>query len=302
MAPTLVALAAGVGSRYGGLKQLEAIGPAGETLLDYSVYDAVRAGFSKVVFVVRPETESEFRQAFAGGMAKQVSIAYVHQTIQELPGGLRPPPDRVKPWGTGHAVLMAEPEVEGEFAVINADDFYGAESYRVLARFLDNPAPRRSPDYAMVGFELGRTLSDSGSVSRGICQLDSEGHLERIVEVLEVWKHGGGAVIMGDGGQQIEIPGDAVVSMNLWGFTPELFSELRRRFERFLCCKGKTEDSEFLVPEVIQALVREGRAQVEVLAGAGQWCGITYPEDKERVARVVASLVEGGDYPERLWS
>ena len=302
MAPTLVALAAGVGSRYGGLKQLEPIGPGGETLLDYSVYDALRAGFSKVVFVVRPETESDFRKAFAEGMAKQVPIAFVHQTVQELPGGLRPPPGRVKPWGTGHAVLMAEPEVEGKFTVINADDFYGAESYRVLARFLDEPDPQGSSIYAMVGFKLGQTLSDSGSVSRGICQLDSRGHLERIVEVFEVWKRGSGGVYTDDDRQQIEIPGDAVVSMNLWGFTPELFLELGRRFERFLCCEDRTEDSEFLVPEVIQALVREGRAQVEVLGGAGQWCGITYPEDKERVARVIASMIEAGEYPERLWS
>ena len=302
MAPTLVALAAGVGSRYGGLKQLEPIGPGGETLLDYSVYDALRAGFSKVVFVVRPETESDFREAFAGGMAKHVPIAFVHQTVQELPGGLRPPPGRVKPWGTGHAVLMAEPEVEGKFTVINADDFYGAESYRVLARFLDEPDPQGSSIYAMVGFKLGQTLSDSGSVSRGICQRDSGGHLERIVEVFEVWKSGRGGVYTDGDGQQIEIPGDAVVSMNLWGFTPELFPELGRRFERFLGCEDKTEDSEFLVPEVIQALVREGRAQVEVLGGAGQWCGITYPEDKERVARVIASMIEAGEYPERLWS
>ena len=302
MAPTLVALAAGVGSRYGGLKQLEPVGPGGETLLDYSVYDALRAGFSKVVFVVRPETEADFRQAFAGGMATQVPIAYVHQTIQRLPGGLQPPPGRVKPWGTGHAVLMAEPEVEGDFAVINADDHYGAESYKVLARFLDQSDPRHSSDYAMVGFRLGQTLTDSGSVSRGVCQLDSRGHLERIVEVLEVWKRGSGGVYTSDDGQQIEITGDAVVSMNLWGFTPELFRELRCRFERFLCCEDKTEDSEFLVPEVIEALVQEGRAQVEVLGGAGQWCGITYPEDKERVARVIESLVESGVYPERLWS
>lgn len=299
MAPTLVALAAGVGSRYGGLKQLEPIGPGGETLLDYSVFDALRAGFSKVVLVVRPETESDFRESFAGGMATQVPIAYVHQTVQALPGGLRPPPGRVKPWGTGHAVLMAEPEVEGRFAVVNADDFYGAESYRALARFLDESDPGR---YAMIGFKLGQTLSDSGSVSRGLCQLDSRGRLERILEVLEVCKHGSGGVYTGDDGQQIEIPGDAVVSMNLWGFTPELFPELGSRFERFLCCEDKTEHSEFLVPDVIEALVREGRAQVEVLGGAGQWCGITYPEDKDRVARVIASLVEAGDYPERLWS
>ena len=302
MASTLVALAAGVGSRYGGLKQLEAIGPGGETILEYSVYDALRAGFSKVVLVVRPETESRFREAFAEGMAREIPITYVYQTVGDLPPGFDVPSDRVRPWGTGHAVLQTESEVEGDFAVINADDFYGAESYRSLARFFADSNPERADDYAMVGFELGKTLSASGSVSRAVCRLDERGNLERIVEVLEVWKHSTGGVYIDNRGEQIEIPGDAIVSMNLWGFRQTLFPELRSRFERFLNRENTDDQAELLIPEVVQALVREGRVEVEVLDGAGRWCGITYPEDRERVARVIESLIESGDYPERLWS
>ena len=302
MASTLVALAAGVGSRYGGLKQLEKIGPGGETLLEYSVYDAVRAGFSRVVLVVRPETESRFREAFADGMARKLTLAYVHQTVEDLPRGLQVPPGRVRPWGTGHALLQAESEIEGDFAVINADDFYGAESYRSLSRFFADSTPPRASNYAMVGFELGQTLSTSGPVSRAVCQLDSRGNLERIVEILELWKHGSGGMYTDGEGQQIEMAGDSVVSMNLWGFRQSLFPELRARFESFLSRDSLDDQAEFLIPEVVQALVREDRVQVEVLDGGGRWCGITYPEDGDRVAQVIEALIESGDYPMKLWS
>jgi len=270
--------------------------------LEYSVYDALRAGFSEVVLVVSPETESLFREAFAGGMAKRVQIAYVHQTVTGLPTDFAPPSGRIKPWGTGQAVIAAEPEVGGEFAVINADDFYGAESYVRLCQFLGEPSGGDLWKFSMVGFRLGQTLSESGSVSRALCQLDDVGHLERIVEILEVWKHEDGGVYAGADGQRVEVSGEEVVSMNMWGFTPAIFPELRCRFEQFLAHHGQVEGSEFLVPEVVQDLVSTGRAQVDVLNHAGRWCGITYPEDKERVAGIISSLVKDGEYPERLWA
>jgi len=302
MAPTLVALAAGVGSRYGGLKQLEPVGPNGETLLEYSIYDAMQAGFSRVVLVVSSETESLFREAFAGGMAGRVAISYVHQSVEDLPAALQRVPGRVKPWGTGQAVLAAEPEVLGAFAVINADDFYGAESYQALGRFLSESHDGETWRFSMVGFQLGQTLSASGSVSRALCRLDADRRLERIVEVLEVWKHERGGAYTDAAGERIIVSGDQIVSMNMWGFTPALFPELRCRFIEFLGQYGQVEGSEFLVPEVVQDLVHTGRAQVDVLNHAGRWCGITYPEDKERVAGIIASLVMDGEYPERLWA
>ncbi len=302
MGPTLVALAAGVGSRYGGLKQLEPVGPSGETLLEYSVYDALRAGFSRVVLVVGPKTESLFREAFADGMARRVPISYVCQSVDTLPAGLTPVAGRVKPWGTGQAVLAAEPEVDGAFAVVNADDFYGAESYRELGRFLVQSHGGDLWRFSMVGFELGQTLSASGSVSRALCRIDEDRHLKEIVEVLEVWRHESGGVYTDDAGQRIVVPGDQIVSMNMWGFTPALFAVLRCRFAEFLAQSGLVEGSEFLVPEVVQDLVHAGRAQVDVLDHAGQWCGITYPEDREHVAGIIASMVVQGEYPERLWA
>jgi NDP-sugar pyrophosphorylase family protein len=296
-----VALAAGVGSRYGGLKQLEPVGPNGETLLEYSIYDALRAGFSRAVLVVRPDTEAVFRQRFDQGMAKHVSLSYVHQTRNDLPSDFTLPPSRLKPWGTGQAVLAAEAEVGGAFAVINADDFYGAASFEALASFLTPPQPRTVPTLAMVGFEVGPTLSDSGPVSRALCQLDDEGRLVRIVEILEMWRRNGGGYFFDTEGQEMDVSGDCLVSMNIWGFIPAMFPELRSRFREFLLHQGQDSDSEFLVPDVIQALMSEGRMQVEVLPHNGQCYGITYPEDRERVTQLIATLTSKGEYPPALW-
>lgn len=301
MSFTLVALAAGVGRRYGGLKQLEQVGPNGESLLEYSVYDALRAGFSRVILVVRPETQELFCRAFSGGMDRRVPVTYVHQTVSKLPSGVEAPRGRVKPWGTGQALLVAEPEIDGPFAMINADDFYGAESYTALSRSLDTSYDSGPPGYSMVGFAVGQTLSRSGSVSRALCELDNEGRLERIVEVLELRKYGDGGEYTNGNGKRIEVPGDAIVSMNMWGFTPALFPELRSRFGEFVRRESQTADAEFLVPKVVQDLIREGRALVEVVGPAGTWCGITYPEDRERAARTIAELVARGDYPSSLW-
>lgn len=301
MVQTLVILAAGVGSRYGGLKQLEPVGPQGQTLLEYSAYDALRAGFTRIVLVVRPETESVFRARFEQGMAKHAYLSYVHQTLNDLPGDFTPPPDRLKPWGTGQAVLAAEGEIEGPFAVVNADDFYGAESFAALSSFFSETRPGAPLTLAMVGFEVGPTLSDSGPVSRALCQLDGEGRLDGLVEIIEMWRRNGGAFYRDDEGREVEVASDRLVSMNIWGFIPEVFDELRRRFQDFLARQGQESDSEFLVPDVIQSLVSEGRMQVEVLPHAGRCYGITYPEDRRQVAEHIATMTSRGEYPTGLW-
>lgn len=301
-APTLVALAAGIGSRYGGLKQLEPVGPNGEALLEYSIYDALQAGFSRIVLVVRPETEPIFRKRFACGLASHADLTYVHQTLNHLPDDFAPPSGRIKPWGTGQAVLAARAEIDGAFAVVNADDFYGAESFNALGDFLQRESSESQPTLAMVGYEVGSTLSDAGPVSRALCQLDDVGRLERIVEILEMWRRDDGGFYLDGEGAEVVVSGERLVSMNIWGFAPQVFPELRRRFREFLDCHGEETDSEFLVPEVIQSLISEGLAQVEVLPHAGRCYGITYPEDRYRVAEMIAARTAQGEYPVKLWA
>ena len=297
---SLVILAAGVGSRYGGLKQLDAVGPSGETIMEYSAYDAARAGFRRAVVVVRPETEAEFRDAVGARIGAHLAVEYVHQTLDVPGGGLRPPAARRKPWGTGHAVLTARTAVSDRFAVINADDFYGAESYRSLAGFLREPDLSRPTDFALQGFRIGPTLSAAGAVSRGLCRADREGWLETITEIHEVRKHGGGGRFTDRDGVERQLAGDELVSMNMWAFTPAVFDELGRLFAPFLDRSAGDPAAEFLLPAAIQRLIDEGRARVRVLPEAGQWCGITYHEDRDQVTAHIARLVERGFYPERL--
>jgi NDP-sugar pyrophosphorylase family protein len=269
--------------------------------MEYSIYDAVRAGFERAVLVVRPETEAEFQASLGARIAGRVPVTYAHQTLDDLPDGCTPPPGRSKPWGTGQAVLVAEPEVDGPFAVVNADDFYGADAYAVLGRFLTRVEVTETPTFAMAGFAVGPTLSESGSVSRGLCRVDDNGWLQGIAEILELWKRGdGGRYTDVDGSERVVDPNDPV-SMNMWGFTPELFGELRRRFRAFLDDCGDASVSEFLLPDVVQAMIREDRARVRVLRHTSQWCGITYPEDRARAEAMIANLVAQGVYPPRLW-
>jgi NDP-sugar pyrophosphorylase family protein len=301
MEPTLVILAAGVGSRYGGLKQLEPVGPGGESLMEYSVFDAARSGFGRIVLVVRPETEAEFRRTIGARVADRLPVSYVHQTLDALPPGFEAPTDRVKPWGTGQAVLVAEPEVDGPFAVVNADDFYGADAYAVLGRFLDRDAVADPPTFAMAAFEVGPTMSESGPVSRGLCRVDADGFLEKIVEVLELWKHGDSGLYLDADGEGRTVDPDEPVSMNMWGFSPAIFDELRRAFAEFLDSFIETEGAEFLLPDVVQRMIREQRARVRVLRHGSRWCGITYPEDRAAAEGMIADLVSQGAYPPRLW-
>jgi NDP-sugar pyrophosphorylase family protein len=301
MSLTLVVMAAGVGSRYGGLKQLESVGPGGETLLEYSIFDSLRAGFRKIVLVIRPETEKAFRKDLGSRVGDRAPLAYVHQRLSDLPGGRTLPPERQRPWGTGQAVLAAEGEVSEPFAVINADDFYGAQSFAVVAHHLREQEESAPPSFALAGFQVGPTLSDRGPVSRGVCRSDDEGWLEQIVEVLKIWKQGHGGRFVDESGQERVLPPETLVSMNLWGFTPALFPALTQEFEIFLD-NLSSPNQEFLLPTVVQSMIEEGKARVRVLPHASRWCGITFPEDKERVRLFLADLVSDGQYPPRLWA
>jgi len=299
----LVVLAAGVGSRYGGLKQLESVGPDGETLLEYSIFDALRAGFDHIVLVIRRETESAFRKSLGSRLANRVGVSYVYQEITDLPDGISPPDDRSKPWGTGHAVLAVEAAIADPFVVINADDFYGRDAFRVLADFMKVAKPGSIPTFALAGFEVGPTLSEAGPVSRGLCRASEAGWLEKIVEVLNLAKKGDGGVFTDASGTEYEVPPDALVSMNMWGFTPEIFPELRQRFLSFLHEDQTAADTrrEFLIPDVVQGMIADQRAQVRVLRHKGQWSGITFPEDRSQSIEFIADLVDRGEYPIRLW-
>jgi dTDP-glucose pyrophosphorylase len=293
MKPTLLVLAAGIGSRYGGLKQIDPVGPHGEVILDFSVHDAIRAGFGKVVFVIRRDIEQPFRDLLGRRFESRLPVEYAFQELDALPPGFTVPPGRVKPWGTGHAILVAEPHIREPFAAINADDFYGAASFQVLADYLQSGAT----DYAMVGFTLRNTLSEHGSVARGVCRVDDAGHLREVVELLKIFKAGPGARSIDEAGQEQSLTGNEPVSMNLWGFTPSVFGHLRRMFTEFLQLRGREEKSEFLIPRVVDTLVKEGRAKVQVLPTNAAWFGVTYQADKPVVAAAIQQLIARGDYP-----
>lgn len=294
-APTLLVLAAGMGSRYGGLKQIEPVGPSGETIIDYSIYDARRAGFGQVVFVIRRDIEAAFREVVGRKFERQLPVAYAFQELDKIPAPFRVPPGRTKPWGTGHAILMARDLIREPFAMINADDFYGADSFRVLGRHLQT-TPTGSTDYSMVGFTLRDTLSDHGTVARGVCRVDEAGKLLGIVEMLKIEKTATGAR-QGD----TLLTGDEPVSMNFWGFTPALFDQLQAALERFLREHGQEEKSELLIPSVINELVTQGRASCRVLRTTSRWFGVTYKEDRPIVIENIRRLIAQGVYPSSLW-
>jgi hypothetical protein len=295
--PTLVVLAAGMGSRYGGLKQIDPVGPSGEVLLDYSMYDAIRAGFSRVVFVIRKEIEQPFKERFGSRLQRHCEVEYVFQELDKLPSGFSVPAGRRKPWGTGHAVLMASEVIHEPFAVINADDFYGEESYRVLARVLRSG----SEDYAMVGFVLRNTLSDFGPVARGVCRVNDENFLEGVVELKSIVGRGESALNTESTGGLTELTGKELVSMNMWGFTPGIFPQLQIQFGRFLELNGAGLLQEFCLPSVVNDLVVAGQMRVKVLQTEDAWFGVTYREDQPRVVESIGRLVAEGYYPKRLW-
>jgi len=296
--PTLLVLAAGMGSRYGGLKQIDPVGPNGETIIDYSIYDAMRAGFGKLVFVIRKDIEQQFREIVGSRFEQRIDVEYAFQELDKLPAGFSLPAGRTKPWGTTHAILMAEGVVRENFAAINADDFYGQQAYKVLAQHLTSG----TPDYAMVGFILKNTLSDHGSVARGVSRVDANNYLTNIVEMMKIERDGNGAKDTGADGQVTKLTGDEAVSMNFWGFTTALFPQLQVEFEKFLKRAGGEQKSECYIPATVGDLVTSGRARCKVLRSSDSWFGVTYREDRPQVVESIRQLIAKGDYPEKLWA
>lgn len=301
--PTLLVLAAGMGSRYGSLKQMDGVGPHGEAIIDYSIYDAIRAGFGKVVFVIRHLFEKDFREIFTperfGG---KIEVDFVFQELDKLPEGFALPAERVKPWGTNHAVLMGAEVIKNEpFAVINADDFYGKDAYQTIGDYLRSVSGQRN-HYCMVGYEIQNTLSEYGSVSRGICQVDRNGNLVSMVERTQIEHQGDKIVFKDDNGQMKPLDPQTPVSMNLFGFTPDYFEYSLKYFSTYLQENIDNPKAEFYIPIMVNKLVGEGKAQMRVLRSSAQWFGVTYKEDRPSVVKRIADLIAAGVYPEKLWA
>jgi UTP-glucose-1-phosphate uridylyltransferase len=303
MKPTLVVMAAGMGSRYGGLKQIDPVGPSGELIIEYSIYDALKAGFGKVVFIIKEEIKEDFHNIIGKRIEKIVDTAYVYQKLDTLPEGYHSAEERTKPWGTAHAVMCCKDEVNTPFAVINADDFYGPSSFKEIHDYLVNSSDDKDRyQYSMVGFVLENTLTDNGHVARGVCTLDSEGYLKSINERTKIKKFGNTAKYTEDDTNWIEIPEESTVSMNTWGFTPSIFNEIEHRFPKFLEeSKENPLKAEFFLPSVVDELISEDKAKVKVLTSKEQWYGVTYKEDKAFVKKAIKKLVDNGVYPENLW-
>jgi hypothetical protein len=295
--PTLLVLAAGMGSRYGGLKQIEPVGPSGETIIDYSIYDAMRAGFGKLVFVIRKDIEEPFKEVVGARFERRIAVDYVFQELDKIPAEFQVPAGRTKPWGTTQAILMTADVIHEPFAVINADDFYGAESYRVLAQQLQSG----SPDYAMVGFVLRNTLSDFGTVARGVCKVSDDGYLKAISELTAIGRDGAHAKNTDGEGKVTMLTGDEPVSMNFWGFTPQVFGQLGQHFKRFLEANGGDLKKECYIPSTVNDIMVAGQGKVKVLHSNDSWFGVTYRQDHEYVVDSIKSLVKAGTYPESLW-
>ena len=305
MKPTLLLLAAGMGSRYGGLKQLDGLGPNGETIMDYSIYDAVKAGFGKIVFVIRKDFEQDFREKVVSKYQGHLPVEVVFQSLEDLPSGFTVPEGRTKPWGTNHAVLMGKEAIKEPFAVINCDDFYGRDSFQVMGKYLSSLAEGSANKYAMVGFRVGNTLSESGSVSRGVCSTDEKGFLTTVVERTKIERKADGEVkyLEDDGETWTAIPETTPVSMNFWGFTPDYFTYSQDYFKYFLGLESTKTNlkAEFFIPLMIDKLIKEGTATVEVLDTTSKWFGVTYPEDRPDTVAKIQKLIDDGVYPDRLF-
>ncbi|MDM8527775.1 sugar phosphate nucleotidyltransferase [Anaerolineales bacterium HSG24] len=299
MKPTLLVLAAGMGSRYGGLKQIDPIGPHGEAILDYSVYDAIRAGFGKLVFVIRHDIDQPFREKIGNKFKAHIPVEYVYQGLDALPTGFTVPPQRQKPWGTGQATLMAQNVIQEPFVVINADDFYGADSFKISKNFLATS----KQDYALLGFTLRNTLSDYGTVSRGVCSLDSNQYMQTVTEIIGIKKIGRQkAQYLDEQGHPQQLSGDEIVSMNMWGFHPVIFSQLEQQFIEFLAQHGTPPTKEeFYIPSAINILINQGQAKVKVLTTPSSWFGMTYQQDKPHVVESIQQLINSNVYPNNLF-
>lgn len=302
--PVLVVMAAGMGSRYGGLKQIDPVDEYGNIIMDFSIFDAREAGFEKVVFIIKKAIEKEFKENVGSRMEKRIETEYVFQELDKLPKGFEIPEGRVKPWGTGHAILCCRDVIQGPFAVINADDYYGKQAFQEMYGQLTEHGDDERYQYAMVGYRLNNTMTDNGYVARGVCSIDERGKLVDIHERTRIEKRGtDGAYTEDDGATWVMLPGESVVSMNLWGFTESIFGELDRRFGAFLEreLSGNPLKCEYFLPFVVDEILKEDKAEVTVLESRDRWYGVTYKEDKEAVVKAVRELKDKGLYPEKLW-
>lgn len=301
MKPTLFVLAAGMGSRYGGLKQLDGLGPNGETIMDYSIFDAIRGGFGKIVFVIRKDFEEDFRKKIISKYENHIPVEVVFQSIDKLPEGFTCPAERVKPWGTNHAVLMGKEVIREPFAVINADDFYGRDSFAVIGKFLSELLEGAKNTYCMVGFRVGNTLSESGTVARGICSTDENRHLTTVVERTEIMRINGVVSYKDENGEWVGIEDNTPVSMNMWGFTPDYFNYSEEYFIDFLKENIDKPKAEYYIPLMVNKLINDGTATVEVLDTTSCWFGVTYAADRQGVVDKLQALADSGEYPSKLF-
>ncbi len=298
MQPTLLILAAGMASRYGSMKQIQGFGPSGETIMDYSIYDAIRAGFKKVVFIIRKDFAEDFKNIFEPKLKGKVGMGYVFQDLHSFTGSYPVPAERTKPWGTAHAVLCAKDAINEPFAVINADDFYGRDAFEKAYAFLTKDV---SPELYCIGYELAKTLSDNGTVSRGVCQVDAAGNLVSIAERTKIYQDGDHKITYEEADKKFEVPFDSKVSMNFWGFDPAVFAYTEKIFAEFLQEQGTNPKAEFFIPIIGDKLIHEGKGKIKVIPTSSQWFGVTYKEDAPGVQASLNGLIAKGEYPDNLW-
>ena len=301
MKPTLLVLAAGMGSRYGSLKQIDPVGPSGETIIDYSIFDAIRAGFGKVVFIIRKSFEQDFKDIFISKLQAHIPVEYVFQEIDSIPEGLTISPERTKPWGTAHAILMAKDVIHEPFAVINGDDFYGSGAFQTMADYLVSLTPDQQNQYSLVGYQVGNTMSENGTVSRGVCLADEQSFLVSVTERTNIQYTHGGIAYSDNDGAFVFLKPETLVSMNFWGFTPEYFRQTEPMFVDFVKENNDSLKAEFYIPSAVDSLVGGKKAKVKVLKSNAKWFGVTYKEDKPLVIEKLAQLIKSGVYPAQLW-
>ncbi len=299
MKATLLILAAGMASRYGSMKQVQSFGPSGETIMDYSIYDAIQSGFTKVVFIIRQDFATEFKNIFEPKWGSKVETAYVYQNKDSYLDGFVPPADRTKPWGTAHAVLCAMPVIQDPFAVINADDFYGRDAFEKAFEFLTSSV--NPSTYSIIGYDLSKTLSENGSVSRGVCDVDTDNNLVSINERTKIYRNKEGAITYEDAGKTFEVPDTAKVSMNFWCFDPAVFPFIHKTFKEFLAANGQDLKSEFFIPIIGDRFIHDGKGKIKIIPTAASWFGVTYKEDAPSVQENLNKLIDEGAYPNRLY-
>jgi len=301
MKPTLLIMAAGIGSRYGGMKQIDQVGPSGEAIIDYSLYDAIRAGFGKVVFVIRKDIENDIREFLKHKLTGKIKIEFVHQELDMIPEGYICPPDRIKPWGTAHAIWVAGKAINEPFVAINADDFYGRGSYIKMADYLISKSQAKSTNFCMIGYQIQHTLSEYGSVSRGICEADERSYLKAVVERTEIVKKNGGIFYRDDNAREVPLSPDTLVSMNIWGFTTSILPHIEQEFSEFIRKNVSNIKAELYIPKIVNEIIKNRKGNVKILPATDKWFGVTYKEDKPLAIQNIRKLIEQGVYPDNLW-